>query len=101
MVLAALSADKSAMGYAPRLRRFRVAALFTSGLYTYDSSFGFIAIPVAQDFFQLGTAVTGVEVRLADMFDAPMAAERLLRAVGSRGCGPTTGSSSIATCSPG
>jgi lipoprotein-releasing system permease protein len=85
VVLAALSADKSAMGYAPRLRRFRVAALFTSGLYTYDSSFGFIAIPVAQDFFQLGTAVTGVEVRLADMFDAPMAAERLLRAVGSQG----------------
>jgi lipoprotein-releasing system permease protein len=85
VVLAALSADKSAMGYAPRLRRFRVVALFTSGLYTYDSSFGFIAIPVAQDFFQLGTAVTGVEVRLADMFDAPMAAERLLRAVGTEG----------------
>jgi len=85
VVLAALSADKSAMGYAPRLRRFRVAGLFTSGLYTYDSSFGFIAIPVAQDFFQLGSAVTGVEVRLADMFDAPMAAERLLRAVGSEG----------------
>jgi lipoprotein-releasing system permease protein len=85
VVLAALSADKSAMGYAPKLRRFRVAGLFTSGLYTYDSSFGFIAIPIAQDFFQLGSAVTGVEVRLADMFDAPMAAERLLRAVGSQG----------------
>ena len=82
VVLASLAADRSAMGYAPKLRRFRVAGLFSSGLYTYDSSFGFISIPAAQDFFELGPTVTGIEVRLVDMFDAPRAASRLLRALG-------------------
>jgi len=85
VVLASLAADRSAMGYAPKLRRFRVSALFTSGLYTYDSSFGFTSIPAAQDFFDLGAMVTGIEVRLADMFDAPRAAARLLRALGEPG----------------
>jgi len=85
VVLASLAADRSAMGYAPKLRRFQIVALFTSGLYTYDSSFGFTAIPAAQDFFDLGPAVTGIEVRLADMFDAPRAAIRLLRALDEPG----------------
>ncbi|TMQ71556.1 MAG: hypothetical protein E6K80_05180, partial [Candidatus Eisenbacteria bacterium] len=82
VVLASLAADRSAMGYAPKLRRFRIVGLFSSGLYTYDSSFGFIAIPAAQEFFDLGPTVTGIEVRLADMFDAPRVAARLLRALG-------------------
>ncbi len=82
VVLASLAADRSALGYAPKLRRFRVAGLFSSGLYTYDSSFGFVAIPAAQSFFDLGAGVTGVEVRLLDMFDATRAAARLLRALG-------------------
>jgi lipoprotein-releasing system permease protein len=82
VVLASLAgAEQSAMGFAPRLRKFRVVGLFTSGLYTYDSSFGFIAIPAAQSFFQLGGAVTGVEIKLADMFDAPRASQAILEAL--------------------
>ena len=82
VVLASLSADRTAMGYSPKLRRFRVQGLFSSGLYTYDSSFGFTSIPASQALFDLGPAVTGVEIRLEDMFDAPRAAARLLRAAG-------------------
>jgi lipoprotein-releasing system permease protein len=82
VVLASLAADRSALGYAPKLRRFRLVGLFSSGLYTYDSSFGFTSIAAAQDFFDLGEGITGIEVRLADMFDAPRAAARLLRELG-------------------
>lgn len=75
VLLATLRADAtSAFGWAPRLKAFRLVGVFTSGLYTYDSSFGFVAIESAQDFFELGDRVTGVEVRLADMFDASGAA---------------------------
>ena len=81
VVLASLSPDRSPLGYTPKLRRFRVEGLFRSGLYTYDSSFGFTSIPASQVFFGLGDAVTGIEVRLADMFEAPQAAARLLRAL--------------------
>ena len=83
VLLATLRADAaSAFGWAPRLKPFRLVGVFTSGLYTYDSSFGFVAIESAQDFFELGDRVTGVECRLADMFDAPEASKRLVAASG-------------------
>ncbi len=83
VLLASLTgARQSALGWTPKLRAFRVVGLFTSGLYTYDSSFGFIAIPAAQEFFGLGAGVTGLEVRLRDMFEAPQASARLMRALG-------------------
>ena len=83
VLLATLQADgRSAFGYAPRLRPFRIVGVFSSGLYTYDSSFGFLSIPAAQQYFELGSSVTGVEIKLAEMFDAPAAAQRLLKASG-------------------
>lgn len=86
VVLASLAgAERSALGYTPRLRPFRVVGIFTSGLYTYDSSFGFTALAAAQDFFRLGDAVTGIEIKLADMFSAPRLAAELLRALDTPG----------------
>ena len=79
VLLATLSSDGgSALGFAPRLRAFRLVGIFTSGLYTYDSSFGFTSIPASQEFFQLGDGVTGIEIRLRDMFDAPRQAHEIL-----------------------
>ncbi len=83
VLLATLQGDvQSAFGYAPKLRPFRVVGLFTSGLYTYDSSFGFTSVGASQRFFSLGDRVTGVEVRLTDMFAAPAEAERLRQVSG-------------------
>jgi len=86
VVLASLAgATQSALGVVPRLRAFRLVGIFTSGLYTYDSSFGFTSIVASQQFFELGSAVTGIEVRLVDRFDAPAAGRRLLAALGVPG----------------
>ncbi len=73
---------QSALGFAPKLRAFRVVGIFTSGLYTYDSSLGFTALESAQDFFGFGAGVTGLEVRLKDMFAAPRVAEELVARLG-------------------
>lgn len=86
LLLATLTgAPGSALGFAPKLRPFRLVGIFTSGLYTYDSSFGFTSIPSSQEFFGLGDAVTGIEVKLADMFEAPRIAPQLLRAIETPG----------------
>ena len=86
VLLASLTgAARSALGFAPKLRKFRVVGLFSSGLYTYDSSFGFTSIAAAQEFFELGHAVTGIEIRLADMFAAPAAADEIVRRLGRPG----------------
>ena len=80
LVLGSLSgAAHSALGFAPKLRTFQVVGVFRSGLYTYDSSLGFTSVAAAQDFFGMGHAVTGIEIRLADMFNAPAMADSLLR----------------------
>ena len=80
VLLASLAgAERSALGFVPRLRKFQVVALFSSGLYTYDSSFGFTSISASQEFFELGRSVTGIEIRLADMFAAPAQADEILR----------------------
>jgi lipoprotein-releasing system permease protein len=86
VVLASVSeGGASAFGFTPRLREFRVVGVFTSGLYTYDSSLGFTSIPASQDFFQLGHAVTGLAVRITDVFAAPRVARELLEALPGRG----------------
>lgn len=86
VLLATLAGEaRSALGFAPRIRAFRVVGVFTSGLYTYDSSLGFTSIDASQDFFGLGSSVTGIEIKLADMFTAPRAAARILRSLDEPG----------------
>ena len=72
----------SPLGVLTKLRKFRVVGIFTSGLYEYDSSLAFIDLYEAQTFFGLGKAVTGIEVKLQDMFAAPEMKETVLEALG-------------------
>ncbi|MBI5446244.1 MAG: lipoprotein-releasing ABC transporter permease subunit [Deltaproteobacteria bacterium] len=68
------------LGMIPRIRSFRVVGIFASGMYEYDTTFLFASLPAAQDFLRLGRTVTGVEVRVADIYSA----RRIARAVESR-----------------
>lgn len=70
------------LGLVPRLRKFRVAGIFTSGLYEYDSSLAFIGLRQAQAFFGLGSNVTGIEVRIRDQFAADRMKDHVLAALG-------------------
>jgi lipoprotein-releasing system permease protein len=50
----------------PRIKTYRVAALFNVGMYEYDNSFVFVPLEAAQLFFRLPDAVTSLEVFIAD-----------------------------------
>ncbi|HET9950337.1 MAG TPA: ABC transporter permease [Candidatus Eisenbacteria bacterium] len=67
---------------APNTRRLRVSAIFESGLYEYDSSFGIVRLETAQEFFGLHDEVTGYQLRIADLFHARERADRLGQALG-------------------
>ncbi len=56
--------DLGPMGVLPRTRRFRVAAIFYSGMYEYDSSHVYMRMADAQEFLDLGKRVTGIEIRV-------------------------------------
>jgi lipoprotein-releasing system permease protein len=58
--------DLGPMGVLPRSRKFRVAAIFYSGMYEYDASHAYVKIEAAQDFFDLKQNVTGIELKIDD-----------------------------------
>lgn len=60
----------NAMGMIPKIRLFAVAGIFQSGMYEYDSSLAYIELGEAQKFFNMGHTVTGIEVKVTDVFRA-------------------------------
>jgi lipoprotein-releasing system permease protein len=56
----------TAFGTIPRVRAYKVVAIFDAGLSDYNSSVVFLPLPAAQVFFQKANAVTGIEIRLYD-----------------------------------
>ncbi|MBF0248340.1 MAG: lipoprotein-releasing ABC transporter permease subunit [Alphaproteobacteria bacterium] len=52
----------TAFGTVPRMRAFRVVALYSIGMYEYDSGFAFIPLHAAQIYFQMGDTVNNLEV---------------------------------------
>jgi lipoprotein-releasing system permease protein len=53
-------------GVMPRSRRFRVAAIFYSGMYEYDASHAYILLDQAQRFFGLEDKITHIDARVPD-----------------------------------
>ncbi len=72
----------SAVSITPKIRTFAVVGLFESGMYEYDSSLAYIAIEEAQKFFNLGQTVTGIEVKVTDIFQAADVAREIEHALG-------------------
>jgi lipoprotein-releasing system permease protein len=56
----------TAFGTIPRVRAYKVVAIFDAGLNDYNSSVVFLPLPAAQVFFQKPAAITGIEIRLND-----------------------------------
>jgi lipoprotein-releasing system permease protein len=52
--------------YVPKFHRYEVTGIFDTGMYEYDNSYVAFDRRAAQRFAGLDTAVTGLEVRLAD-----------------------------------
>lgn len=59
--------DLGPTGPVPKSRPFRVAGIFYTGMYEFDSKFAYVTIPVAQAFLNMGERVTGVEARVEDV----------------------------------
>lgn len=58
--------NRSLGTFVPKFRRYEVTGLFETGMYDYDNSYVAMRRETAQDFAGLDSAVTGLEVRLAD-----------------------------------
>ncbi len=72
----------SALGMIPKVRGYRVVGVFEAGMFEYDSSLAYVSIKQAQEFFNMGDAVTGIEVKVADVFAADRIAQAIERTIG-------------------
>ncbi len=75
-------ATPTAVGMVPRVKRFVVVGLFDSGMAEYDSSLAYMDLASAQKFFELGDAVTGIEVRGTDLYEAKAIGQRIAQVLG-------------------
>lgn len=57
-------------GIMPRMRRFTVTGIFEAGMYEYDSTLALIHMKDASRLFGLKGSVSGVRLKLTDMFEA-------------------------------
>jgi lipoprotein-releasing system permease protein len=59
---------RTAAGFTPTVKVFRVAGVFKTGMYEYDSSLAYVDIPAAQDLLGLkDDVVSGLELRVSDV----------------------------------
>jgi len=64
-------------GPMPKARAFRVAGIFYSGMYEYDMKFTYVSLTTAQRFLNIGHAISGIEIKVANVEAAPRIADTL------------------------
>ncbi|XPV77315.1 MAG: lipoprotein-releasing ABC transporter permease subunit [Desulfovibrio sp.] len=79
------SGRRSAAGFTPKIKPFRVAGVFRTGLFEYDTSLAYVTIPAARKLLGYkGDIVTGLEVSVEDVYTADAVAQDIRDAVGDR-----------------
>ncbi|MBU8899189.1 ABC transporter permease [Corallococcus sp. H22C18031201] len=80
-VVSPLGTELGPTGPIPKSRAYRVAGIFYSGMYEYDSKFVYILLKEAQDFFNVKGA-TGIELKVADIDDARRISNQVVKVLG-------------------
>jgi lipoprotein-releasing system permease protein len=58
------------VGVVPHLRKFQVVGIFETGMFEYDYNLAYISLKEAQRFFNMGDRITGLEVKVDDIYRA-------------------------------
>ncbi len=65
-------------GIVPRLKQFRVVGIFEIGMFEYDSGLALIHLEDAQKLYRMEDKVSGVRLKLHDLFESRQVALALL-----------------------
>ncbi len=82
VVVAVASGSVTPAGVLPRLRRFRVAGIFRSGMYEIDATLAIVDIADAARLLRLGDNVSGLRLAMRDPYEAPVAVREVASALG-------------------
>jgi lipoprotein-releasing system permease protein len=70
-------------GIVPRLKQFRVVGIFEVGMFEYDSGLALIQLEDAQKLYRMADKVSGVRLKLHDLFQSRQVALDLLPKLGA------------------
>lgn len=77
------SGRRGAAGFSPKVNAFRVAGVFNTGMFEYDSTLGFIDLPSSRTLLGLPeNAITGYEVTVKDVYAADRIADDIAHILG-------------------
>jgi lipoprotein-releasing system permease protein len=69
-------------GVIPRSKRFTVVGIFAVGMYEYDRNYAYLHLQDAARLYRMGENVTGLQLRLDDLFHAQQIAADIARKLG-------------------
>ncbi len=81
-VASPMAARATPIGLVPRARRFRLAGIFDSGMYEYNSTLAYIGLSQAQEFLEMGQTASGIEVKVRDIYRAAEVGRSIVRELG-------------------
>ncbi len=74
---------RTPIGAIPRVQNFKIVGIFKSGMYEFDANLVYMGLDQAQQFFEMGEGVTGIEVILRDIYRAPKLGTRIEASLGT------------------
>ncbi len=69
-------------GVIPRSKRFTVVGVFAVGMYEYDRNYAFVHLQDAARLYRMGDDVTGLRLKLANVFESQSLAVRIAEQLG-------------------
>jgi lipoprotein-releasing system permease protein len=85
VVLIAPAGTATPTGVVPRMRRFRVAGIFESGMYEFDRGLALVNMEDAARLFRSGAAATGLRLAFTDPLQAPRRVREVALSLGGPG----------------
>jgi len=79
VVLIAPQGQVTPAGILPRIKQFTLVGVFEVGMYEYDAGLALIHLEDAQKLYRMPDLVSGVRLKLTDLFLAPQVARELMR----------------------
>ncbi len=69
-------------GMIPKTKQFRVAGIFDTGMYEYDATLAYVGLREAQSFLSIGDSVTGIQLKVNDVYKAGEIAREINHGLG-------------------
>ena len=66
----------------PKASKLKLRGIFETGMYEYDASLAYISLSTAQKLFNMGSKVTGLHVKLDNLYQAEKVAKELEEKLG-------------------